>query len=171
MPDICHPPPLPESHKCCPDGHRRVTGAHVGVSVGVSVISTWARRACNAVQMDATPSWLWWLLDPSLSPCEKPEWYTSGRSLRPNSDRWSRSLGVAYRPFVQVGLLWRMSPQHAQGRLGPGSMVNLDIGTLREDFIFLNTIHSSGSLKSGMTSLLTFELQYLSQCLVLSWYL
>ena len=49
--------------------------------------------------------------------------------------------------------------------------VNLDTGTLREDLIILNTIHYSGFLMSGITSLLIFQLQYLSQCLVLSRYL
>lgn len=36
---------------------------------------------------------------------------------------------------------------------------------------FFNNTHYAGCLMSGMTSLLTFELQYLSQCLVLSWHL
>lgn len=38
-------------------------------------------------------------------------------------------------------------------------------------FLFFNNTHYAGCLMSGMTSLLTFELQYLSQCLVLSWHL
>lgn len=52
--------------------------------------------------------------------------------------------------------------------------INLDIETLSKDFfffLFFNNTHYAGCLMSGMTSLLTFELQYLSQCLVLSWHL
>lgn len=66
---------------------------------------------------------------------------------------------VVFRLFLgKVNIIWHM-------------WVNLDTETLREDLIILNTIHYSGFLMSGITSLLSFQLQYLSQCLVLRWYL